>query len=242
MVRAQRNLLYLVFALSLAVQIAVWLQVRDMKARWLNVPPVPGKLGAVAFSLGDQQFAYRTIGLTIQNFGDNGGQVTPIRDYNYDRLKGWFYLSESLDPRSDFVPFLAAYYFGASDRPEQLTAVADYLHDIGQSPQGEKWRWLAQAVYIQRYKLNDMDTAYKWSLELATMDNPAIAPWARQMPAFIKNAEGDKQAAYDIMVAMLKSGKGKMAREEVNAITEYICKRTLTPEKAKADALCATYQ
>ncbi len=208
-------------------------------ARWLNVPPAPGKNGAAVFALGDPQFAYRVTGVMLQNLGDTGGRSTAFKNYDYDRLTQWFYLADSMDPHSDFVPMLAAFYFGAVEEPEKLKPLIHYLHDAGSRPEGEKWRWLAQAVYLARYKVKDADLAYKWSLQLASFPKPEMPIWTKQMPAFILNAErGDKQAAYDIMVEIMRSGKYKLPQQEINTMTIYICERILDEEKAKTDPLC----
>jgi hypothetical protein len=239
---ATRFNLYALFILALCVHVVAWAQLREVRARWLNVPPVPSTFSASAFALADNQFAYRMTGLMLQNLGDSGGRVTAFRDYDYERLIQWFHLTEKLDFRSDFIPRLAAYYFSAVDDPQKLSLLADYLYEAGNSTEGDKWQWLAQAIYLKRYKANDLETAYQWSLELANMDKPGIPIWTKQMPAFIKNAEGDKQAAYDILVSILKSGQGKMPREEINAMTDYICTRILGPEEAPVDPLCQQNQ
>ena len=232
--------LYLFFALALGIQILSWTQVRSFRAQWLNIPPVPSAAGAAAFALGETQVAYRTMGLMLQNFGDSGGRVTNFKDYDYERLVQWFRLIGKFDPRSNFSPYLAAYYFSAVNDSYKISLLADYLYEAGSAPVQGKWQWLAQAVYLKRYKVNDFETAYKWSVELSELDDPTVPSWARQMPAFVKNAEGDKQAAYDILVSMLKSGIGKMPREEVNAITDYICDRVLAPQDALNDPICQT--
>lgn len=239
---ARRASFYLLFVFVLVAQIFAWGQVRDLRARWLNVPPVPGAAGAAAFALGDMQFAYRTTGLMLQNFGDSGGRVTNFREYDYERLIQWLHLVEVFDSRSNFAPRLAAYYFSAVDDPRKLSLLADYLHEAGLVPAEGKWPWLAQAIYLKRYKVNDLETAYKWSVELSELKDPSLPSWARQMPAFVKNAEGDKQAAYDILVSILKSGVGKMPREEVNSITDYICDRILGPQEAPRDPICRARQ
>lgn len=235
---AQKRLLCLFCVFTLAVQIGLWLQLRTAQAQWLNVPPVPSENGALAFALGDRQFAYRSIGVMLQNMGDEGGRSTSLHDYDYDKLGAWFDLADAFDPHSDYLPILVAFYFGAVEDPQKLIPVTGYLHRVGNSVEGEKWRWLAQAVYLARYKMNDMEKAKRWADELAAIDKPGIPLWARQMPAFVRNAEGDKQAAYDIMVGILKNGKNKLPRQEITVMIEYICKRILTPEEAEKDALC----
>lgn len=236
---ARQYILYLFFTLVIALQVLAWLQVRTEQARWLNVPQVPGENGAAAFALGDRQFAYRTIGVMLQNLGDTGGRTTAFRDYDYDRLTGWFRLADKMDPHANFVPILAAFYFSSTDNPAQIVPLAQYLHDVGNSAEGQRWRWLAQAIYLARYKMNDLDKAYTWAQELAAIPRTDMPIWTKQMPAFVRNAEGDKQAAYDIMIEIMRSGKNNLPREEMNTMQYYICKRILDEAQAAKDPICA---
>ena len=235
---ARQYILYAFFALVIALQVLAWLQVRTDQARWLNVPQVPGENGAVAFALGDRQFAYRTMGVMLQNLGDTGGRTTAFRDYDYNRLTEWFKLADKMDPHARFVPTLAAFYFSATDNPAQLAPLAEYLHHAGNSPEGQRWRWLAQAVYLAHYKLKDFDKAYLWAQELASIPRDDMPMWTKQMPAFVRNGQGDKQAAYDIMIEIMRSGQHSLPREEMNAMQYYICKRILDEAQAKNDPVC----
>jgi hypothetical protein len=65
-----------------------------------------------------------------------------------------------------------------------------------------------------------------------------MPPWARQMPAFVNMAMGNKQASYELMVRMLKSGADKLDPNEIRAMLDYICDQTLTPDAAAKNALC----
>ena len=100
------------------------------------------------------------------------------------------------------MPYIASFYFGAlDDTTEKLRPLIHYLYEVGNAAEGEKWRWLAHAVYLARFKLQDLDLAYKMALDLAALanqDGSDLPNWARQMPAFILNAKGDKQAAMAI--------------------------------------------
>ncbi|MGB4057230.1 MAG: hypothetical protein WBK77_04020 [Alphaproteobacteria bacterium] len=239
MTSAHKQAVYFLFTISLVLCFFAWSQVRDVKARWMNVPPIPAQTGAAAFALGDLQFSYRSTGIMLQNLGDTGGMSTGLKAYDYDRLAQWFTLADWLDPHSDFIPYLAAYYFGAVEDPEKLRPLVDYLHDVGQRTEGHKWRWLAQAIYLKRYKMNDLPTAYDWAVEMASMDKPDMPAWTKQMPAFIRSAQGDKQAAYDIMVEILRSDAATMDPAEVNFMKDYICTRTLDSAQLKDNPLCA---
>lgn len=231
-------LMYAALALAVLANVGLWFSARHAQARWLNVPPAPSKNGMLAFALGDSEFAYRFIGVMLQNLGDTGGRWTMLKDYDYAELTKWLYLADALDPRSDFMPFLASYYFASVEPAEHMRPMISYLREVGQSAEGEKWRWLAQAVYLARFRLNDMNLAQTLAFELAANQNPKIPGWARQMPGFILTARGEKEAAYDIMTATLKTEADKLAPQEVNYMRSYICTRILTMAQAAQNPLC----
>lgn len=230
--------LLLVFFLILALNVSLWLGVKTVRVKWNNVPPVPDKTSALWTGLGDEQFAYRIYGLFIQNMGDTGGRVISLNDYNYEDLSGWFMLEHQLDPRSDFAPFLAGYFFGNIRDPEKLRHLVDYLEVAVGDGQGQKWRFLAQAVFLARFKMEDLDRALELANKLSEIDNPDMAPWARQMPAFVLNAQGEKEAAFELMVSMLQTERENLHPNEVNAMLDFICTRTLDKGDPRLEQIC----
>jgi hypothetical protein len=236
--RAHPLHIYFLFAVLLMTNIILWHSVRHTKAQWLNVPPTPSLASAQAFGLGDTQFAYRVFGVMIQNFGDTGGRVTPIKDYDFEALGRWFTLQHALDPKSDHMPFLAAFVFGGSQDPQKLGPVIDYLEKAAGDGAGQKWRWLAHAINLSRFKMNDMPTALRLAEKMAAFENPDMPLWTRQMRGFIMNDRGDKQAALDVMLSILQSGHGVLQQGEVNATLDYICTRILEPQEAARNSLC----
>lgn len=228
----------ILLGIALAVNVLTWFYARDVQARWANVPPVPDEAGAAGFGFGDTQFSYRSLGLMLQNMGDSGGRSTALKDYNYDELTKWFFLMNALDPKSDYVPYLAAYYFGGVQNPEMLRPMLDYFIAIGNTSEGEKWRWLAHGAYLARFRMNDLDKALEMANMLAKIEKDDMPLWARQMPAFVMNAKGEKEAAYAIMLETLKSSGGKLHPNEVNAMRAYICEQILDPVAARENPLC----
>ncbi|MDH5723101.1 MAG: hypothetical protein OEY94_07250 [Alphaproteobacteria bacterium] len=228
-----------ILKLALAINIAFWLYSRNIKSEWLNVPPAPDKKYAASYGIGDGQFAYRVIGLMIQNFGDSGGRATALKVYNYNHLTHWFYVEDALDPVSNFSPYLAAYYFSALQEPEKYRPVLSYLRDVGIRAEGEKWRFLVQAVVVARKIMGDLDTSLSLANELANHPKKDIPVFTKQMPAFVLREKGDKELAYTIMVEILKSSADKLRAEEVNQMVYHICNQILSEEEAKKDPLCA---
>lgn len=224
--------------LALAACAFLWAGLRHDRATWLNVPPAPSPVAARLFGLNDSAFAYRSIGLMLQNMGDTGGRATAFKQYDYANLAGWLNLENDLDPRSNYAPYLAAYYYGAVDDPAKAAYLVDYLVKAGHGPGPEKWRFLAQAVYIARFRMKDLDRAYRIAIDLSGMKEADIAPWARQLPAFIMQQQGDTIAARGFMLKFLQDAARSLPVQEVNAIKEYICRRD-PGDQTPREAFCS---
>ncbi len=217
---------------------ALWFSLRNEKIAWQNVPPPPSLTGALLATLGDPQFAYRLYGLTLQNMGDTGGKSIRLADFDYEALSEWFLLQHKLDPKSDFTPLLAGNVFGGSQDPDKLQPLIDYLEQAAGDGQGEKWRFMARAVYLARYRKNDLDQAMTLATKLSSYKNRNMPSWAYQLPVYILNAKGEKQAAYEMMINLLKTESEHLHPNEVNSTIVYICEQILTPEEAKGNKLC----
>lgn len=231
---------YILFALCLVLNVALWSLLRDKQVQWMNVPPVPSMTTAKGFGIGDPQLAYRNIGFMLQNLGDSGGKTRSLDEYDYESLAAWFRMENRLDPDSQFIPYLAAYYFSAVQKTEKLRPLIAYLEEVGKEGVDGKWRWLVQAIYLTRYKLEDMD----WALRMATtlrllhMQGVNMPVWAQNMDAMIMQVGGDKDAAYGIMLQTLQSEGDHMAPTEKYFILDQICNRILSPSEARTKSFC----
>ncbi len=232
----KRNINIALFA-ALGLNAAFWAGASDIYARWEGVPPVPSKEGAVIMGLGDAEFAYRFGAITLQSLGDGGGQVTPLKDYDYKKLGEWFWLLDGLDPASNHVPMLAAYYFGGTPVPRDVSVIVDYLGTVGQNPAGNKWRWLAHAVFLARHRMNDVELALDLAYKLSRMKpvGDTLPVWAHQMPAFVLAEKGDKAAAREIVENILLSSQ-HFHPNEVNFMKSYLIEQ-LGVSRADVDKL-----
>ncbi len=228
----------LALALALVVNFSFWLVLRDMQAQWGNVPPAPKEQFAALYGLGDESFSYRINSLMLQNLGDAGGRVTALKDYDYEVLTDWFFLQDKLDPVSDYIPYLASFYFSGTQEPEKFRLVLEYLKMVGARPDGIKWKWLVQGIFFARHKLKDLDKALELANVLAKTENPDTPAWVRNMPAYVMNAKGNDREAYSLLVETLKENMDKMAPEEVMATRVYICEQILDNDEAINDPLC----
>lgn len=238
---AFRRRINLALLAALALNFTLWLGSSRFYAKWAGVPPAPTETGAVMATLGDRELSYRTHALTLQHLGDGGGQVTSLRDYDYGKLERWFNLLYGLNPASEHLPFVAALYFGGvTERPDSTRVVIDFLSRAGDSPFGEKWRWLAHASILARHQLKDLDLALDLAYRLSRLqlsDGREMPAWARQMPAFVLKAQGEKEASRHIMESMILTGKN-LPPQEINAMASYLTDQLGVPQK-EVDALLA---
>jgi len=196
---------YLLLALSFALQIGFWSQTHQIKLPVSGAGPAPTVAMARVLGLGDAQFYYRAGGFWLQNSGDGGGGYLPLRDLNYDHLRQWFELLLKTDARADYVPVLAGFYFGNTPEPQQARTVALFLRDVARRDPARHWRWLAHAIYLARHRAGDMDLALEFANELAALPGADLPVWTRQMNAFILAKVGEREAARDILEALLAS-------------------------------------
>ncbi len=194
-----------------------------MRPAWPGLPPAANKSAALVYGFGDGQFSYRNVGMMLQNAGDMGGRITHIDSYDYARVEDWLWLADALDGRANYVPGLAAYYFGAAKKPDELRHLIAYLAHVGADTAGERWRWLAHAVYLARFRIGDSDLALDLAYRLAAHESPDLPIWTKQMPAYVMSNAGQKKAARDLMLTIMATDKN-LDSAEVNQTCWYIDK------------------
>ncbi len=191
--------------ITLSLQAAFWWQTRELQAGWEGVPAAPSYRVAKALAMGDGQFLYRAATFVLQNMGDEGGRTTPLKDYDYRRLGQWFFLLDRFDPVSEFLPVLVGYYYSQSQNPDDVRIVISFLAHIAIRDPDRNWRWMAHAIYLARHRVEDMNLALSLAYRMAAIKSPGIPVWAQQMPAFVLAAVGEKEAARDLMEAIMDS-------------------------------------
>lgn len=196
--------LYILALLAgLAGQLLFWSQAHDLRIPWSGVSLAPTPAAARITGLGDTQFYYRAAGLGLQNMGDWAGELTPLVVYDYGRLAGWFTLLSQMDPKSQYVPSFAAYYFGQSRDPDQVRQIIGYLQQLAVENPQQHWRWLAYGAYLARYRVKDPVLGLALAKQLAALPAENMPVWTRQLPAFVLADAGEREAARDILEAIL---------------------------------------
>lgn len=196
--------LYILALLAgLAGQLLFWSQAHSIRIPWSGVSLAPAPAAARITGLGDAQFYYRAAGLGLQNMGDWAGELTPLVAYDYGRLAGWFTLLSQMDPKSQYVPSFAAYYFGQSRNPDQVRQIIGYLQQLAVENPQQHWRWLAYGTYLARYRVKDPVLGLALAKQLAALPAQNMPVWTRQLPAFVLADAGEREAARDILEAIL---------------------------------------
>ena len=230
--------LYACLFVGLILQFVVAGLLLQTQERWLNVPSAPTAEMARMGALGDGQFAFRSLAMALQNFGDTGGRTIHLEAYDYNAVGAWLRLLDKLDPRSRYVPYLAAYYFGSTPNGTGLGPVVDYLAMVGQRTGNNDWRWLAQAVVLAQYKLEDLKKAQGLADMLARHPDPTLPEWGRNFRFVIMNTRGEKQAAATLILLRLRDEAETLSVTEFNLLRSILCDQVLLPSERAAYPVC----
>lgn len=205
-----------------ALQVMLWYHTRKIEPDMGIVPDVPGVATVRALSLGDSQFFFRLLGLQLQNAGDTFGRFTALKKYDYHKLYHWFRLLDTLDARSHYIPNMATYYFSQTQHRPDVKYVVDYLIEHSQHDVEHNWWWLVQAIYLAEHKLENP----KLALRIAKMleGDYDIPIWARQMPAFVYEKQGEMDAALAIIRQVMQS-EDDIPEKELNFMRYFVEER-----------------
>ena len=211
----------LVFLLFLGAQVLFWQQTHTIRPDLTIVPTPPGVTAVHALTLGDDEFYFRALALHLQNMGDTFGRFTALRYYDYSKLYAWFALLDTLDDRSDTLPFLASYYYSQTQNTPDVRYMVDYLYTHSTRDVGKHWWWLLQGMYLAMHKLNDMELAVKVA---SPMVNPAVPVWAQQMVAVVHEKRGEMDDALRIMET-IQQNSSSLSDMDLKYMTYFIEER-----------------
>lgn len=224
--------------LFLILQIIFWYKTESIKPNLGIVPEVPTLSTVKAFSFGDEEFYFRYKGFRIQNTGDTFGRFSPLKDYDYNKLSQWFYLLDSLDSKSNYIPSLAAYYYSLTQNKKDVIYIINYLNEHADKDPKNKWWWYYQAMYLANNVYGDKDLAIEMAKKLKE-NSPKNAPlWTKQMYAVLLSDEGKNCEAIKVISGILeeyeKDDKEKSIKDnEINFMKFFIQQRMEELKKDK---------
>lgn len=224
--------------LFLIFQVLFWLKTEQIKPNLGIIPEVPTLSTIKAFSFGDEEFYFRFKGLRIQNAGDTFGRFSPLKDYDYNKLSKWFYLLDSLDSKSNYIPSLAAYYYSLTQNHDDVIYIINYLNSHADRDPENKWWWYYQATYLANNIYNDKDLAIKMAKKLKKYSPDSAPIWTKQMLAILLSDKGKNCEAIKIISGILdeyeKPDKQKsISDNEINFMKFFIEQRLNELKKNK---------
>jgi len=202
--------LWAFLALALAAQVALHSTGPRLRAApsELPPPPAPGVLRLASF--GEPAAAVRLAMLYLQSFDQRAGNDIPYRDLDYGRLIGWLRAIVDTDPRSAYPLFAATRIYAENPDPRKARAMLEFIYREFLKDPNRRWRWLAHAALLAKYRLHDLPLALRYANAIDRLTTRRDVPlWARQMRIFILEDMNEIEAAKVILGGLLASGKIK---------------------------------
>jgi hypothetical protein len=212
-----------------ACNVLFWSATHNIRPELGVVPPVPGREELAVLKMGDDQFYFRLLALQMQTAGDTYGRFTSLRKYDMSKVYHWFTLLDTLDPRSDMMPAMAAYYFSQTQNTKDVRPLVNYLYEHSVRDIEHKWWWLLQSIYLAQYKLKDMDLALKVASPLV---NKSVPIWAQQMAAVVHEKRGEMADALGIMET-IKNNADAIPERDLAYMVYFVKERLQRLDKLK---------
>lgn len=232
------KIFFWLFIAFFSLQIFFWKKTENIKPPFEIVPPAPSSYFIAAASLGDKEFLFRALATRLQNSGDVFAGFIALNNYDYSRVYQWLKVLDGINPKADFAPALASYYYAQTQKKEDNKYIVDYLDEHASRDIDAKWWWLFQAIYIAQRDLNDLDLALELAYKLSKNNNPNAPIWTKEVPAFIHAKMGNDCMAFNAIKKMVdasESGARQITPEEMNFIKRFIQDTLLRLQKKSFD-------
>jgi hypothetical protein len=180
-----------------AVQVAFGWQTRPIKPHWEILPPPPTERAIAFAAFGDRQFLYRVLVRRLQDAGDEGGRVTPLKDYDIGMIVAWLDMLDTLDQKAHHHIGLAMRYFSLSQREADLEPLVRFaMRHVDRDP-AAKLDWLSNALLIAQNRLHDPALALEVAEQMGRYELPeaAIRPIAYMIAPILRAEAGDYAGA-----------------------------------------------
>lgn len=199
---------WMAFVSFFAFECCLWAGwTNKIKVDFTITPLPPSKLEMDLFSMGDKELLYRIYSFKLQNAGDTFGETTPLKDYDYEKLEKWFYALSELDPRSEWVPSIAGFYYSASQNADDNRYIVNYLLDFAEKDPEKHWRWYVTSAYIAKHKLNDPTLAFNMAKRLLNLKSDKLPFINRIMALFLFSEKEAKSCrAVNLVYNLIQSG------------------------------------
>ena len=169
--------------------------------------PPPSATAAQLASLGEPITLSGLLALRLQAFDNQPGISIPFAALDYGRLTAWLDTLLVLDPHSNYPLLMSSYLYAQVPDPAKQRLMLDFTYRQFLADPEQRWRYLAHAALIAKHRLHDLPLAltYARAIQQHARD-PGIPHWASQMPIFILEDMGEREAAKIELGALLATG------------------------------------
>lgn len=203
--RIPRTVLALLAA-ALALQIA-WQASRPppvARAEALPAPATPPVLRTL--SLNEPEAAAHVLTLYLQAFDNQPGISIPFKDLDYPRVLEWLDAILELDPVGQYPLLMASQLYAQVPMEAKQRLMLEFVHRKFFDDPDRRWRWLAHAALMAKYRLKDKRLALTYANDIARLA-PNAPNWARQMRIFVLEDMGELESATVLLGGLLASGE-----------------------------------
>jgi hypothetical protein len=203
-------------------QVVFAVGIKDVRPFWTIMPPPPTERELAVLSFGDPQLLYRRLVMNLQNFGDTGGRLTPLRDYDIGLVVGWMEALDTLDRRANHHLALAAHYFSQTQERQSLGPLVRYIMRHVDRDPPRKLQWIASALLMAEVRLKDVELQKDIADQIAGYDFPGMRPIAYQLPAVIYDRAGEPARAAELMEIAMEKLRGRVPDTEIRYMESFI--------------------
>jgi hypothetical protein len=191
----------------LALQIA-WRAMQVAPSAYAEaLTPPPSVIAAQFASFGEPITLAGLLALRLQAFDNQPGISIPFAALDYTRVSAWLGTLLALDPNSNYPLLMSSYLYAQVPDPAKQRLMLDFTYQQFLLNPARRWRYLAHAALIAKHGLHDLPLAltYARAIQLHALE-PSIPHWASQMPIFILEDMGEREAAKIELGALLATG------------------------------------
>lgn len=212
--------LFLIVALG--AQLAFGFSMRDVRPNWEILEPPMSDRALAAASFGDRQFLYRIMAMELQQAGDDGGRVVPIKDYDVELVVAWLEMLDRLDVRAHHHVGLAMRYFSLNQDKLATEPLVRYaMRHVDRDPR-RKLDWLSQALMIAEVRLKNPTLSLEIADQMGRYEFPDVNPIAYQIAPVMREKMGDLRGAVAGMERALRLTRDRATPAEIGSMEDFI--------------------
>jgi len=177
-------------------------------ARAEDLPPAPSLAVLRLAGLGDDTALAEGLMLWLQAFDNQPGISIPFARLDYARVEAWLDRILALDPRARYPLLAAARLYGSVSDERRVRRMLEFVYRHFLEDPDRRWRWLAHAALIAKYRLRDLTLALRYARALTERATaPEVPFWARDLTVLVLEDLGELEAARVLIGGLLASGQ-----------------------------------